>query len=155
MLNSCNWKKKKGKKKKTEITNDITVLHIYGSQTRQLSHQSSLTTEEFRGPNVGRAPGVHLFGWLLQTSIKVPRFAGLVAHFTSVRPFPQAEEATSHKNVKTPVISRSCEMKVGFQWSIIEDNTNNCNRHVICLVSHDLPPVTYTILSLPGLIIYS
>lgn len=77
------------------------------------SRQSSLTTEELRGPKVGRAPGLHLFMVFLQALMKERSFVGLVAPFTSVRPFPQAEEATSHKNVKIAVTIRSCGMKVG------------------------------------------
>lgn len=77
------------------------------------SRQSSLTTEELRGPKVGRAPGLHLFTVFLQALVKERSFVGLVAPFTSVRPFPQAEEATSHKKVKIAVTIRSCGMKVG------------------------------------------
>lgn len=87
-------------------------------------HQSRLTTEELRGPKAGRAPGVHLFGWILQPLIKETSSAGLVAHFTSSRPFPQAEEATSHKNVKTPVSTKSCGIEVRFKWSFMEVNIN-------------------------------
>lgn len=111
------------------------------------SSQCGLTTEELRGPKVGRAPCVHLFRWALQTLIKKTSSVGPVAHFTSVRPFPQAEEATSHKNVKTPVIIRSCRKKVGFKWTFTEDYTNDCCKHVICLVSHEYLNVTYTIWS--------
>lgn len=62
-----------------------------------------LTTEALSFPMDGYSPGEHC-GWQVLT-----RFTGLVAHFTSVRPFPQAEEDTSHRKAKAAVTNRSWE----------------------------------------------
>lgn len=57
---------------------------------------------------MGVCPGEHLlFNICLHTSVKNAILTGLVATFTSVRPFPQADEHTSQRNVKIPVNSRS------------------------------------------------
>ena len=62
-----------------------------------------LTTEALSFPMDGYSPGEH-WGWQAST-----RCTGLVAHFTSVRPFPQAEEDTSHRKAKAAVTNRSWE----------------------------------------------
>lgn len=56
---------------------------------------------------MGVCPGVQLFNVCLHTSVKDTSVTGLVAPFTSVRPFPQADEHTSQRNVKITVNSRS------------------------------------------------
>lgn len=55
----------------------------------------------------GAAPALHSFAVFLQASKKVMTSEGSVAHFTSVKPFPQAEDETSHMKAKTAVTNRS------------------------------------------------
>lgn len=49
-------------------------------------------------------------------------FGGLVAHFTSVKPFAQAEADTNHKKAKAAVTKRSLGKK---QWSELSQKTNH------------------------------
>ena len=49
----------------------------------------------------GKAPGVQ------SGAQRCAKLSGLVAHFTSVRPFPQAEDDTSHRKAKAAVTNRS------------------------------------------------
>lgn len=55
----------------------------------------------------GTSPALHLLTISLHTWITEIIEVGLVAAFKSVKPLPQAEDATSHMNVKIPVTSRS------------------------------------------------
>lgn len=71
----------------------------------------TFTTEAFSRPMRGKAPGVHVLALFRHTSSNVMMNAGLVALFTSVKPFAQADEDVSHKKAKAPVTNRSLKQK--------------------------------------------
>lgn len=70
----------------------------------------------------GTAPGVHWLTIFLQTKREDTMFGGLVANFTSVKPFAQAEADTNHKKAKAAVTKRSLGKK---QWSELSQKTNH------------------------------
>ncbi len=81
-----------------EVARLVTLCHI---------HYNPLTTEELRRPIKGVCPAVQLFPVFLHMSFRDTNVFGLVDNFTSVRPFPHAEEHTSQRKAKIPVNSRS------------------------------------------------
>lgn len=78
-----------------------------GIHVRKRPRYTRLTTDAFKRPMRGTAPGVHLLLISLQTARKVTMVAGLVAVFTSDRPFAQAEDDVSHRKAKAEVSRRS------------------------------------------------
>lgn len=104
----------------------------------------------------GKSPASHL----TIPSHCSTRCSGLVAHLTSVRPLPQAEEDTSHRKAKAAVTSRSWQ---GVHSVYIDINTQkdlsmqfpkftssffvgvlskhekgkNMQRHSVCLYSNN------------------
>lgn len=78
-----------------------------GIDVRKRPRHTCLTTDAFKRPMRGMAPGVHLLLISLQTARKVTMVAGLVAVFTSDRPFAQAEDDVSHRKAKAEVSRRS------------------------------------------------
>ena len=69
---------------------------------------TQLTTEALSRPMRGTLPGVH-FPTDLQTPIIATISVGLVAHLTSVRPFPQAEDDTNQRKARAAVTNRSLQ----------------------------------------------
>ncbi len=78
-----------------EVARLVTLCHL---------HYNPLTTEELRRPIKGMCPAEHWLPVFLHMSLSV---FGLVDNFTSVRPFPHADEHTSQRKAKIPVNSRS------------------------------------------------
>lgn len=78
---------------------------------KKKKQKQKLTTETVSRPMWGPAPDVHLFTALLQALKLEMTLEGLVAHFVSVKPFPQAEDETNHMKVKTPVTNRSLKKR--------------------------------------------
>lgn len=75
----------------------------------------------------GKSPGTHdIVSWHCST-----RCSGLVAHLTSVRPLPQAEEDTSHRKAKAAVTSRSWQ---GVHSVYIDINTQFPKLHQFLFV---------------------
>lgn len=55
----------------------------------------------------GTTTSLHVFKEFWQDLKKGMTLEGLVAHFTSVKPFPQAEDETNHMKAKAAVTNRS------------------------------------------------
>lgn len=90
---------------------DTNVKHACRDRRKEKTTlHTRLTTDAFKRPMRGTAPGVHLLLISLQTARKVTMVAGLVAVFTSDRPFAQAEDDVSHRKAKAEVSRRSWEI---------------------------------------------
>lgn len=92
-------------RKVTKMSNTHSGIHL-----RKRPLYRRLTTDAFKRPIRGTAPGVHLLLISLQTSRKVKMVAGLVAVFTSDKPLAQAEDDVSHRKAKANVSRRSWEI---------------------------------------------
>lgn len=62
----------------------------------------------FASPKYGAMLALHVAFSSWHTGIDDNKLEGWVASFTSVKPFPQAAAATSHRKAKPPVTQTSC-----------------------------------------------
>lgn len=58
------------------------------------------------------------------------RWSGLVAHLTSVRPLPQAEEDTSHRKANAAVTTRSWQRTVHSKYTTYFQHTHTCHMSI-------------------------
>lgn len=83
------------------------MLLCFLPKLHNLIPQTTLTTEMLASPMEGVAPALHTAVLSWHTDIAAMRLEGRVAPFTSDRPLPQAENATSQKKVNEIVTQKS------------------------------------------------